>query len=239
MDPSLAAFAETLRTLDAEADLGRLALTVARVEYPALDPAPWLDRLDDLARRSGVGGRGGRGLERLVEFLFVAEGFRGDTEDYYDPRNSCLNEVLERRLGIPITLAVLLMEVGRRCGVALDGIGLPGHFLVGARLGGERLLLDPFAGGRTVTRADAEALAAKALGRSVTLAPAHLAPASPRQIVLRMLRNLQGIYARRGDWAKALAVLDRLMLVAPEEPAHRREREAALGRYRRALAQLN
>src|SRR3989442_10799426 len=174
-----------------EIDLACAALAVARIEYPDLPPSGSLAALDDLAARSAVSRAGGgrRALDRLCEFLFDGEGFRGNAEDYYDPRNSCLNDVLDRRLGIPITLAVVAMEVGRRVGLEILGVGLPGHFCVGARIGGELVVPDPVGGGRGLERAQTEAIAARAVGRPGKLTHAHLAPTPKAQIVVRMLRN--------------------------------------------------
>jgi regulator of sirC expression with transglutaminase-like and TPR domain len=213
-----------------EIDLGGAALAVARIEYPDLPAARSLAALDELAGRSGLAGAGGgrRALDRLCRFLFEGEGFRGNSEDYYDPRNSCLNDVLDRRLGIPITLAVVTMEVGRRVGLDILGIGLPGHFCVAAQIGDELVIRDPFTGGRVLERAEAEAVASRAVGRTVKLTDAHFAPTSKPQIVVRMLRNLEGIYARREDWAKALAVIDRLLVVDADAPSHRRDRGTVL-----------
>lgn len=213
-----------------EIDLAGAALAVARIEYPDLPPIRSLAELDELAARSAVSTAGGgrRALDRLCDFLFAGEGFRGNAEDYYDPRNSCLNDVLDRRLGIPITLAVVIMEVGRRVGLEISGIGLPGHFCVGARIGGELLVLDPFGGGRVLERAEAEAVASRAVGRAVKLTDEHFAPTSKAQIVVRMLRNLEGIYARREDWTKALAVIDRLLVVDADAPTHLRDRGTVL-----------
>ena len=211
-------------------DLGRAALAVARIEHPDLDDTPWLRTLDDLAARSGAGGtRAAAGrLTRLRDFLFGSEGFRGNATDYYDPRNSCLNDVLSTRLGIPITLSVLLIEVGRRVDLVLDGLGLPGHFIVGAHVGDRRVLLDPFNGGSELTVAAAAAISARAVGRPVTLEDEHWTPCTKRQIVVRMLRNLKGSYAKREDWARALAVVDRLLVVEPDSPVHRRDRGTVL-----------
>ena len=188
-----------------EIDLGGAALAVARIEYPDLVPERSLTRLDELAARSAAAKLGDRrrALERLRDFLFDEAGFRGNADDYYDPRNSCLNDVLDRQLGIPITLSVLIMEVGRRVGLEIQGIGLPGHFCVGARVGDELVLLDPFGGGRRLER-DEAGRSPRAVGRQVELTDAHC-PGDESPDRLRMLRNLQSIYARR-DWAKALAV---------------------------------
>ena len=212
-----------------EIDLGAVALAIARIEHPDLSPGPALAELDELAARSSVlSARGRRALDRLCSFLFESEKFRGNSEDYYDPRNSCLNDVLDRRLGIPITLAVVVIEVGRRVGLDICGIGLPGHFCVGARVDGELVMLDPFASGRALDRANAEAIASRAVGRAVKLTDAHFVPATRSQIAVRMLRNLESIYARREDWTKALAVIDRLLVVDADAPTHRRDRGTVL-----------
>ena len=228
LDGALRDFRDLLRA--PEIDLGGAALAVARIEHPELSIESSLAALDDLAARSGVTKTGGGrpALDRLREFLFVEEGFRGNADDYYDPCNSCLNDVLERRLGIPITLSVLAMEVGRRVGLEIVGIGLPGHFCVGSRVGDELLVLDPFGGGRVLERAEAEAIVARAVGRAVKLTDTHFAPTPKPQIVVRMLRNLETIYARREDWAKALAVIDRLLVVDSGVPAHLRDRGTVL-----------
>jgi regulator of sirC expression with transglutaminase-like and TPR domain len=227
-DRALHDFRDLVRA--SEIDLGGAALAVARIEYPDLVPARSLARLDELAARSAVAKIGDprRALERLRDFLFDEAGFRGNADDYYDPRNSCLNDVLDRQLGIPITLSVLIMEVGRRVGLEILGIGLPGHFCVGARVGEELVLFDPFGGGRRLERAEAEAIASRAVGRPVEFTDAHFAPATKAQIVVRMLRNLQGIYARREDWAKALAVIDRLLVIEADAPMHVRDRGTVL-----------
>jgi regulator of sirC expression with transglutaminase-like and TPR domain len=227
-DRELQAFGDLVRA--PEIDLAAAALAIAQIEHPDLSPDVWLSRLDELAARSKAAKAAGvaQALDRLREFLFETEKFRGNVDDYYDPRNSCLNDVLERRLGIPITLSVLTMEIGRRVGLDIVGLGLPGHFCVGAHLDGDLLVLDPFGGGRVLARAEAEAVASRAVGRAVTLTDAHFAPTSKAQIVVRMLRNLEGIYARREDWAKALAVIDRLLVADADAPAHLRDRGTVL-----------
>lgn len=219
----------------AEVDVARAALAIARIEFADLHPDEHLARLDTLAQRSRAGHVGGAAakLERVCGLLFREEGFRGDVEDYYDPRNSCLNAVLDRRLGIPITLSLVTLEVGRRVGLEIEGIGVPGHFLVGVRLEAGVTLLDPFNGGVRVDRSAADDLASRALGRPVTVGDEHFVPVSGRQMVVRMLRNLQGAYARRGVWAKVLAVVERLSMVEGERPAHARDRGLALVRLGR------
>jgi regulator of sirC expression with transglutaminase-like and TPR domain len=230
VNPAVRAFHDLVRGPDASIDLGRAALAVARIEYPALDDARELQRVDVLAARIGTGRRGAAAdtLERLKRFLFDEEGFRGNADEYYDPRNSCLNDVLDRKLGIPITLSVLTMEVGRRVGLEIVGVGLPGHFIVSASVGGRSVLLDPFNGGAVLTPSTAADVAARAVGRPVKIEEAHWAPCSRRQIVVRMLRNLKTIYARRSDWERALGVIDRLLLIDPETPMHLRDRGTVL-----------
>lgn len=225
----LATFDRLVRGPDRDIDLGRAALAIAGIEHPELAPQPYLATLDGLARRSGLGGAGGRNaLDRLCRFLFDEEGFRGNAAQYYDPRNSCLNDVLDRKLGIPITLSVVLLEVGRRVGLTLAGVGLPGHFVVGAELGGEQVLVDPFNGGAVLSPKGAAAVVERALGRRVELAQEHFAPCGKRQILIRMLRNLRTVYVKQGDWPKALAVVDRLLLLDGEAPIHRRDRGTVL-----------
>jgi len=241
MDASLRIFARVLGTPDADLDLARAALLIAEIEHPGLAVDPYLRALDLLAERSGARQPDDalHRLHRLREFLFEEEGFRGNADDYYDPRNSCLSDVLDRRLGIPITLSLVLMEVGRRVGVEIAGIGLPGHFVVSARVGEEAVLLDPFNGGTLLTNEGCAQLVHRALGRRVALKPHLFAPVTKRQILIRMLGNLKGIYWRREDWGRTLAVIDRLLAADPTLVAEVRDRGTALtklGDYRRGLA---
>ena len=166
--------------------LDRAALALAAGAEPALDEARWLAELDRLA--TGVDG-----LDALVHRLFVQERFAGNTEDYYDPRNSLLPHVLTRRLGIPITLAVVCIEVGRRAGIALHGVGMPGHFLVGHA----DTLIDVFDGGRTLDLVGAEARFRDVTGSDAPFGPHLLTPAPVPAILVRMLENLRGIYRSR------------------------------------------
>jgi regulator of sirC expression with transglutaminase-like and TPR domain len=207
---------------------------VARLEHPGLDVEHELARLDRLATRSRAGGgRADEALARLREFLFDEEAFRGNAENYYDPRNSCLNDVLDRKLGIPITLSLVMMEVGRRVGLDIAGVGLPGHFIVGVALRGRRVFLDPFHGGRELTADAARDVVSRAVGRPVKLEPSHWTPCTKPQILVRMLRNLKTIYARQAQWERALAVVDRLLVLEADSPTHRRDRGTVLVRLGR------
>jgi regulator of sirC expression with transglutaminase-like and TPR domain len=232
VDPELRAFHDLVRGPDASLDLACAALAVARIEHPDLDDRHELARLDALATRVGAARRSDAAatLERLKRLLFDEEGFRGNADEYYDPRNSCLNDVLDRKLGIPITLSVLTMEVGRRVGLDIAGVGLPGHFIVSAALGSRSVLLDPFHGGAELTPESAADVAARAVGRPVRIQESHWAPCSRRQIVVRMLRNLKTTYARRSEWDRALGVIDRLLLIDAEAPMHVRDRGTVLVR---------
>jgi regulator of sirC expression with transglutaminase-like and TPR domain len=241
MDAGVRAFIDLLGASEAEIDLGRGALMIAAIEHPGLDPAPALRRLDELAVASGAEGVDDplEALHRLREFLFEEERFAGNARDYYDPRNSCLNDVLERRVGIPITLSVLTMEVGRRVGLPIVGVGLPGHFVVRADVGNEPVLLDPFDAGAVLTHERATALVAQALGRRVRLTDQHYAPATKRQILTRMLMNLRMIYCQCAAWDKALAVFDRLIVLDAESATHHRDRGSVLvklGQFHQGLA---
>ena len=240
-DPSFLELAELVSRPDGRIDLGRAALSIARWQYPSLDADAYLERLDGLARSVDGSRRStdelGR-LHRLREYLFVEQGFAGNRDDYYDPRNSFLNDVLDRRQGIPITLSLVLMEVGKRLGLAIEGIGLPGHFIAGARLGDSQILLDPFNGGALLTPEDCEGLVSSVLGREVTLDAEHYVAVSSRQLLTRMLANLKGAYWRREDWERVIGAIDRLLVLNPKAAAEWRDRGVAwsnLGEVRRGL----
>jgi len=220
-------FAALVRLPDNTIDLGAAALWIAAEEQPGLDPDPWLERLDGLGERLQARLRGEsddfRRLSLLTDLLFGEEGLRGNADDFYDPRNSFLNQVLERRLGNPITLAVVCMEVGRRAGLALEGIGFPGHFLL--RLARHsHVVIDPFDQGRLLTGDDCESMLERLAQGSRGLDPRRLRPSGPRQILQRVLNNLRGIYVQRGELERTVAVLDRLLLLEPDDPAPLRDR---------------
>jgi regulator of sirC expression with transglutaminase-like and TPR domain len=162
--------------------------------------------------------------EQLTRFLFGEEGFQGNHDDYYDPRNSYLNDVLQRRTGIPIALGVVLLEVGRRLGLPLEGVGFPGNFLVRVRDGRQDRLLDPFRGGRALDREECQLLLERALGPRVALEGRFLAPLGARGILARMLRNLKVIFLSQSDAGHAGTVLDALLLLEPASWADRRDR---------------
>ena len=229
MDPALRAWADLARAPEHEIDLTLGTLALARIEYPDLVAVHHVKQIDELAGRSGASGMDPlHALHRLREFLFDEEGFRGNADDYYEPANSCLNEVLERKLGIPITLSVVMIEVARRVGLHVQGVGLPGHFVVSAAVGRESVLLDPFDGGTVLTQETAADVVSRALGRRVALTAEHFAPVSKRQILTRILANLKGVYVHREEWAKSLAVVERLLAADGEGSAHVRDRGTLL-----------
>ena len=220
------AFARIARLPDAEIDLAEAALWIAAEEHPGVDVAESLRRLDALAEALAPGWPQGGTLAdrvaRLNRYLFAEQGFRGNQRDYYDPRNSYLDQVIDRRLGIPITLAIVYMAVASRLGLDCRGISFPGHFLVRCADGDE--IVDAFYG-RTLGRDECEARLANALGPGVELRPElHLRDATPREILVRMLANLQRIFASRGDAERLLACCDRILLLTPRDPMALRER---------------
>jgi regulator of sirC expression with transglutaminase-like and TPR domain len=216
--------------------LDEAALAIAAEEYPGLDTAACLGKLDALGdlvlRRTPSPLRAATMLRSLRDVLFVEEGFKGNEKAYYDPRNSYLNEVLDRRLGIPISLSLLFMEVARRVGLPLEGVGFPGHFLVKLRpeLGPE-VFIDPYNGGELLS-ADECVARFKNVSHGRDFDVRYLQGVAPRQILGRMLHNLKRIYVEQGDDVRAFWVIDRLLLLAPDAIEEVRDRglvEARLG----------
>ena len=194
------------------------ALLIAAEEYPTLDLPRYLGVLDALAEDGiqHVPARGDPGdrAAALCEFLATAQQFRGNASEYSDPRNSFLNEVLDRRLGIPIALAVVYIEVGRRLGLPVYGVGMPVHFLVGFERRPEPLFLDAFHG-IVLTAEGCERLFREITGGAALFHVEYLAPTPPRSILVRMLRNLKGIYLQQADLDRSSAAIERILLLAP------------------------
>jgi len=210
-------------------DLGRAALVIAESEYPRLDTTAYLARIDELAvsvAKHQTGDESGphRSIAALNYVLFQKCAFRGNRDDYFDAKNSFLNEVIDRRIGIPITLSVLYMEVARRIGLPLLGVGFPGHFLVKYQDDREEIVIDPFNRGDIRTPDSLQQLLAGLYGKPVALSPQLLDPVTKRQILRRMLNNLKFIYLRQRDFVKALAALDRMMIAEPNLAEDLRER---------------
>ena len=217
--PSLTLFAHVAARPDADIDLAEAALLIAELEYPGLDVARYTGVLDDLgqaAARVLKSPSERPAVERVLRFLYDEVKLHGNTEDYYDPKNSFLNEVLDRRMGIPITLAVVIIEVCKRAGVEARGISFPGHFLVRSPAPNGLFIADPFEG-RLLTQQDLRALIAKATGAPRDPDARMLEPATSRQILVRMLNNLRGIYSSRGDKDKERDILERLFILSPTD----------------------
>lgn len=237
-------FARLVAQPDASIELAHAALLVAAEERPGLDVEHYRARLYELgltARERLARDEESNPVVALNKFIFEELGFAGNQADYYDPRNSLLSDVLERRKGIPITLSVVYMEIGRRAGVHVEGIGLPGHFIVRAQASrGESLLVDPF-NGRIVDAEDCQERLDTIYGGQAPLTDAHLRPVSTRDILARLLRNLKGIYAQAGLYRRALSIIERILLVAPNAVEERRDRGALLaqlGRYSEAITDV-
>jgi len=244
-------FIDIVSAPDEDINLAEAALLIAAPEYPGLDVGTCLEQFDRMAEEISVRLEGDQGLPQVLQemnrLLFVDEGFTGNEENFIDPRNSFLNEVLERKLGIPITLAIIYIEVGRRLGLPLEGVAFPGHFLVKLSLEQGDLVIDPYAGGATLTRDDLEMRLAALFDMvpdEATFA-GFLQAVGNKEILARMLRNLKSIYLKSGDSERALAAVDRLLLLTPNAASEIRDRgrmyqdldcfQAALGDYRRYL----
>jgi regulator of sirC expression with transglutaminase-like and TPR domain len=232
---SLQQFAEAVGR-DERMDLAGACLMIAQDAYPSLQIEHYLGEIERLALRLRARTpQAAAAEERIValnEFLFDDLGYRGNTDEYYDPRNSYLNEVIERRTGIPITLSVLYMELGRRVGLPLEGVSFPGHFLVRVQVRGGTLILDPFSGGVPQSEAELRSRLKRVIPQDV--APEvpveelpldqFLEPASKRQILIRLLRNLKGIYRETDRPERLLEVLNRMLILAPQATAELRDR---------------
>ncbi len=208
----------------AEPDVFDGAMRIARVEYPDLDAGRTRAALEEFGRRAAekVEGRGRRAVLQLNAFFFDALGFRGNAEDYYDPRNSYLNDVVDRRTGIPITLSTVYCEIARRVGLPAFGVGFPGHFLVKCLAGRSEILLDCFSG-RVLTRDDCQELL-DSMQAGATVSEEMLAIASPRDILSRMLNNLRRIHEERGDLVRTIRWIEMDMELRPGDSHNFRER---------------
>jgi regulator of sirC expression with transglutaminase-like and TPR domain len=238
-------FAELIAAPDEAVALDRVALAIAAGEYEQLDTDSYLRRLDamatDLRRRLSPE----EPLERLVAelnaYLYGEQGFHGNAADYYDPRNSYFNDVLERRTGIPITLSLLYIELGRRVGLTVEGVGLPGHFIARCQHAGSQVLVDPFNGGALLSVDDCANLIRRSYGDSLHFSTELLRPTSKRDIVIRMLGNLKGCYLRRGDFRRAARSVEWSLLADPRRFDDRRELgllHLRAGDFRAAAADL-
>jgi regulator of sirC expression with transglutaminase-like and TPR domain len=225
--------------VDDEIDLVRASLVIARTEYPGLDIERYASRVEELARRVcnvTPDLHPQRTLTALNNVLFEEVKLRGNREDYYDPRNSFLNDVFDRGLGIPITLSIVYMEVARRVGIALSGVGMPGHFLLKHFSDGREVLIDCFNRGEVLTRQDCQGRLDEIYSGEMKLRPEFLHPISRRQILTRMLNNLKTVYLSTRNFRKALAIADLVLVIYPKSAEDVKQR--ALLRYSMNLHRL-
>jgi regulator of sirC expression with transglutaminase-like and TPR domain len=214
----------------ADVDVAEVALHLARDEYPDLDVEASLSELAGMgheARRYARGDLEAR-VAGLCRYLFHEMGFRGNVQNYYDPRNSYLSDVLDRRTGIPISLSVVAMAVGRGAGLEVVGVGLPGHFVAKAVDGDDEVLFDPFHGGRMLSAESCEHLVEQVTGQPFQVTQAALAGVSLAQLVQRMLSNLKAVYLRAGDFRRAVRTIRRLRQLDPHDPFQERDLGASL-----------
>ena len=215
---------------DEEIDLAQAALLIAKNAYQDLDVACYLSRIDHLAEEVSACLSASAGdTERILSlnrYLFEEQGFAPNLENYYDPRNSFLNDVLERRVGIPITLSIVYIEVGRRIGLPLHGVSFPGHFLVKCNRKEGMVILDPYRGGVSLTLGDLQQRLRESLGREASreIVARMLVSAKKKDILARMLRNLKAIYVERRDHDQALSLMDWIIALLPDDAATVRER---------------
>jgi len=222
------------RTDDERIDLLRAALAIARAEYPDLRLEPYIARIDSLGRRvcSQVSDYGDANatIAAINRVLFDQEHFRGNREHYYDPRNSFLNEVLDRKLGIPISLSIVYLEVAKRAGLPLFGVGMPGHFLLKHYdPEGRQVLIDVYDRGAIVSSGECQNKLDEIYLGHLDLRPEFLVAVSKRQILTRMLNNLKNIYASSRNFRKALLIVDMVLAIYPRSPEDVKQR--AMLRY--------
>jgi regulator of sirC expression with transglutaminase-like and TPR domain len=239
-------FAEIALRDDNQIRLDEAALLIAAEEYPSLRLDAYISALDEFALDAKLRMSPADDPEACVlqlrDYLFGDLGFSGNQEDYFDARNSFLNDVIDTRTGIPITLSLVFIEVARRLRLRLCGVGMPGHFIVRFdKDNGTALLFDPFNAGRMLTEDDCREMVSGMYGDALAFHPSFLRAVSPRQIVMRMLQNLKGIYSRSGEHSKCLDVVEQGMLLKPDDARNLRDRGMALvglGRLHEALEDL-
>lgn len=221
-------FRQAVEQPDEQINLAAAALYIAQEEYPDLDCAAYLNRLDmmavELRDRLPPEPYPLKIIQALNHYLFQTQGFAGNTLDYYAPHNSFLNQVLDRRTGIPITLSLVYLELAGRIDFPMAGVSMPGHFLVRPTLGEMAIFVDAFHQGEILFEQDCRDRLQQLYGPGVELQPEHLQPIGPRPFLRRMLTNLKLIYLQRGDVTRSLAAIDRILLVQPDALQEKRDR---------------
>ena len=235
-----------MRTPDSSFNIAESALIVAQHEYPSLDIPGYLQRLDQIAERLRLRVPADAGkphvISMLNHYLFRELGYAGNRDNFYDPRNSFLNDVIDRRIGIPITLSILYMEIGRRVGVNLQGVSFPGHFLAKYVTDQGVIVLDPFNQGISLSEADLRERLRQSGGGVDSLdmpLSTLLRAATPHEILLRLARNLKAIYSNAGELEKAIAIANLILCLNPQDASELRDRATMYHQlfcYRAALA---
>lgn len=221
-------FIQEIAQPEDEINLARAALYIAAEEYPEMDTDEYLNALDTMAtevsERLPAERYPLKTIQALNRYLFEDLGFAGNAKDYYDPRNSYLNQVIERRAGIPITLSLVYLEVSQRIGFPMAGVGMPGHFLIRPTVNEMEVFVDPFHRGEVLFPEDCRERLSQIYGRPVDLRSEFLQTISPYQFLIRMLTNLKMIYLKQGDLERTLAAVERILLLAPDALGERRDR---------------
>ncbi|NJL61948.1 MAG: tetratricopeptide repeat protein [Methylacidiphilales bacterium] len=234
-------FYQEIQQPDKYIDLAKAALFIAQEEYPHLEPDEYLNALDtialDLQERLPSDRYPMKVIQVINQYLYEDLGFAGNTDNYYDPCNSFLNDVIDRRTGIPITLAVVYLEIARRIDFPMVGIGMPGHFLIRPDVEDMEIFVDAFHGGEIMFPQDCEDRLSQVYQQPVILQPEYLPILTKTQILARMLSNLKYIYLNQQELEKALAVVERILLLTPDVIIEIRDRgllSYQLGRFHQA-----
>lgn len=238
-------FYQEIQQSDELIDLAKAALYIAQEEYPELDPEEYLNSLNTMAieaeERLSLRRYPLRVIQTLNQYLYDDLGFAGNTQNYYDPRNSFFNEVIDRRLGIPITLSLIYLEIARRIDFPMVGIGMPGHFLIRPNFPDMEIFVDTFNRGDILFMEDCQTKLSQLYQKNVPLQPEFLAPVTHRQFLVRMLTNLKQIYIEKQELEKALAAVERILLLFPGVAFELRDRGLLcyrLGRFSEAVSDL-
>ncbi len=238
-------FYQEIQQPDGNIDLAKAALYIAQEEYPDLDIEHYLNALDTMAaeakKRLPIGRYPLRVIQSINQYLYDDLGFAGNKKDYYNPRNSFFNDVIDRRLGIPITLALVYIEVAKRVDFPMVGVGMPLHFLIRPDIPDMEIFVDAFNNGEVIFAEDCQERLSQIYQQSVTLQPEFLAAVNHRQFLVRMLTNLKYIYLKQQDIEKAVAAVERILLLLPDTVLEMRDRGLLyyqLGLYAQATQDL-
>lgn len=238
-------FRKIVELPDRMVDLTEAALVIALEEYPSLQLDHYLEQIDEWGEAIRARLEGSSDIERIVaeinRFLFEQEGFHGEADDYYDPRNTYLNEVLDRHAGLPIALSILYIEISRRVGIDMAGVSLPGRFLVKVTGPWGEILLDPFDGGRVLSSLECQLILDRVYGGGVRLSEHHLRATTRHDVLARVLSHIKAIHLGRGENDRAMADIDRLLMIDGDDSYQIRDRGLVamkLHRYREAIAAL-